>query len=114
MEQDVSQLDEVIVVAYGRSTRGTYTGAAAVIDNKEIKDIPVTPFQDAMTGKAAGVSVTQGSGQAGSAPSIQIRGIGSMNASTQPLYVIDGVPVISGSAGQLSSYVCTTDRKSVV
>lgn len=110
MEQDVSQLDEVIVVAYGRSTRGTYTGAAAVIDNKEIKDIPVTSFQDAMAGKAAGVSVTQGSGQAGSTPSIQIRGIGSMNASTQPLYVIDGVPVISGNAGQLSSYVWTTNN----
>lgn len=110
MEQDVSQLDEVIVVAYGRATRGTYTGAAAVIDDKEIKDIPVTSFQDALTGKAAGVSVTQSSGQAGSTPSIQIRGIGSMNASTQPLYVIDGVPVISGNAGQLSSHVWTTNN----
>lgn len=107
---DASLLDEVIVVAYGQSTRGTYTGAAKMIEDKEIKDLPVTSFQDALAGRAAGVSVTSGSGQAGSTPSIQIRGIGSMNASTQPLYVVDGVPVIYGSTGQLSDYIYTTNN----
>ncbi|MFA5668622.1 MAG: SusC/RagA family TonB-linked outer membrane protein [Balneolaceae bacterium] len=96
-------LDDVIVVAYGQTTKESFTGSANVISESALKDVPQTSFQDALTGKAAGVSVTSGSGQAGSAPSIQIRGVGSMNASTQPLYVIDGVPVASGTTGQLGN-----------
>lgn len=105
MEEDVSQLDEVIVVAYGTSTKGTYTGAATVINSSEIKDIPSTTFQNSLVGKAPGVQVASSSGQAGATTSIRIRGIGSMNASNEPLYVIDGVPVSAGSSGQLSDYI---------
>ncbi len=110
MDRDVQSLDEVIAVAYGTAKKGTYTGSASVINDKDIKDVPTLSFQNALVGKAPGVSVTSGSGQAGSAPSIQIRGIGSMNASTQPLYVIDGVPVISGSVGQLGDYILTSNN----
>ena len=110
LEPDAQALDEVIMVAYGTATKGTFTGSASVINEKDIKDIPSTSFQDALVGKAPGVSVTSSSGQAGSTTSIQIRGIGSMSASTQPLYVIDGVPVISGSTGQLSDYIYTTNN----
>ena len=110
MVEDVSRLDELIVVAYGTSTKGTYTGSASVIDQEEIKDVPSTSFQNALAGRAAGVQVASSSGQAGATTSIRIRGIGSMNASNEPLYVIDGVPVSSGNAGQLSDYVYATNN----
>lgn len=90
-------LDEVMVVAYGTAKKSTYTGAASVV--KPNKDVPVISFENALIGRAPGVQVTTASGQAGAVPSIRIRGIGSMIASKEPLYVIDGVPAISGNAG---------------
>ncbi len=110
LEADAQALDEVIMVAYGTSTKESFTGSASVIKNDDIKDVPVTSFQDALVGKASGVSVTKGSGTVGSATSIQIRGIGSMNASTEPLYVIDGVPVSSNNAGQMGDYLFSTNN----
>ena len=103
-------LDEVMVVAYGTAKKSTFTGSASVIKNDVIKDIPATSFENALIGRAAGVQVTSSSGQAGAAPSIRIRGIGSMNASNEPLYVIDGVPVVSGDAGLLSDYTKATNN----
>lgn len=103
-------LDEVMVVAYGTATRSTYTGSASVIKQETIKDVPVTSFESAMIGRVPGVQVTAASGQAGSVPSIRIRGIGSMNASNEPLYVIDGVPVVSGNVGQFTSTTFVTNN----
>ena len=96
-------LDEVMVVAYGTVKKGTYTGAASLVKADAIKDVPSVSFEGALNGKVAGLQITQSSGQAGSAAEIRIRGIGSMNASNEPLYVIDGVPVTSGDVGQASS-----------
>ena len=110
LEYDAQSLDEVIAVAYGTAKRGTFTGSADVINQKDIKDVPSTSFQNALIGKAPGVQITEASGQAGSVPSIRIRGIGSMNASNEPLYVIDGVPVVSGDAGQMSDYTYATNN----
>lgn len=110
LDFDAQSLDEVIAVAYGTSKKGTFTGSADVINQKEIKDAPTTSFQNAIIGKAAGVQVTSASGQAGSVAKIRIRGIGSMNASNEPLYVVDGVPVESGNAGQLSDYIYATNN----
>ncbi|HEY0770276.1 MAG TPA: carboxypeptidase-like regulatory domain-containing protein, partial [Sphingobacteriaceae bacterium] len=110
LSPDNQQLSEVIVVAYGTSTKGTYTGSAAVVAPN--KDIPATSFENALNGRVAGAQITSSSGQAGSAPNIRIRGIGSMNATNEPLYVIDGVPVVSGNAGQLgtSDYYLATNN----
>lgn len=110
LDYDAQALDEVIAVAYGTARKGTFTGSADVINSKEIKDVPTTTFQNAIIGKAPGVQVTSGSGQAGSVTNIRIRGIGSMNASNEPLYVVDGVPVNAGSAGQLSDYIYATNN----
>lgn len=110
LERDAQTLDEVIAVAYGTATRGTYTGSASVINESEIRDLPNTSFQNSLIGRAPGVNVTAGSGQAGSTTSIQIRGIGSITASTQPLYVIDGVPVVSGNTGQMADYIYATNN----
>ncbi|MCK7537455.1 MAG: TonB-dependent receptor plug domain-containing protein [Marinilabiliales bacterium] len=104
METDALALDEVIVVAYGTSTRGTFTGAASVVKADAIRDVPTLSFENAMGGKIAGLQITTLSGQAGSSSSIRVRGLGSMNASNEPLYVVDGVPVISGNVSQMGNY----------
>ncbi len=104
MVTDALALDEVIVVAYGTSTRGTFTGAASVVKADAIRDVPTLSFENAMGGKIAGLQITTLSGQAGSTSSIRVRGLGSMNASNEPLYVVDGVPVISGNISNMGNY----------
>lgn len=104
LTSDTALLDEVMVVAYGTAKKSSYTGSASLVRAEAIRDLPTTSFQNALQGKVAGLQITSSSGQAGSAPSIRIRGNGSMNASNEPLYVIDGVPVVSGNIGQLSDY----------
>lgn len=103
-------LDDVMVVAYGTAKRSSYAGSASLVRADDLKDMPITTFESALNGKVAGLQVTNNSGQAGSAPSIRIRGIGSMNASNEPLYVIDGVPVSSGNAGQMSGEIYSTNN----
>ena len=102
---EAESLEETIVVAYGTAKKGTFTGAASVVKQDAIKDVPTLSFEQAMNGKIAGMQITTTSGQAGSASSIRIRGIGSMNASNEPLYVVDGVPAMSGGSGQMSDYI---------
>lgn len=110
LKADAVMLDDVMVVAYGTAKKGTYTGAASLVKADAIKDVPSVSFESALNGKVAGLQITQSSGQAGSAAEIRIRGIGSMNASNEPLYVIDGVPVTSGDVGQASSYTYSTNN----
>ncbi len=85
-------LDEVMVVAYGTAKKTSYTGSAEAVTNKKLELRPVTDATKALEGNVAGLQVTSASGQPGSSPSIQIRGYGSINASSQPLYVVDGAP----------------------
>jgi len=110
MQPDAQSMDEVMVVAYGVAQKGSYAGSASLVNADDIKDVPTTSFQNALNGKVSGVQVTTSSGEAGSAPSIRIRGIGSMNASNEPLYVVDGVPVVSGDVGQMSAYTYSTNN----
>lgn len=110
LKPDAVALDEVIMVAYGTAKKSTYTGAAALVKNEAIKDVPNVSFEQALNGKVAGLQVTTLSGQAGTTSSIRVRGIGSMNASNEPLYVIDGVPVVSGDAGQMSDQIYSSNN----
>lgn len=110
LRPDAEALEETIVVAYGTAKKGTYTGAASVVKQESIKDVPSVSFEQALNGKVAGMSITQSSGQVGSASAIRIRGIGSMNASNEPLYVIDGVPTVSGNTGQMSGEIYSTNN----
>ena len=110
LNSDAEMLDEVMVVAYGTAKKSSYTGSASVVRADAIKDLPTTSFENALNGKVAGLQLTTSSGQAGSAPNIRIRGNGSMNASNEPLYVIDGVPVVSGNVGQMGDYTYTTNN----
>jgi len=92
---DSEQLEDVIVVAYGTTTKEAYTGAAEVVGSEILEDRPVTSFEKALQGTTAGLQVTSSSGQPGATATVRIRGIGSFSGSS-PLYVIDGVPMSGG------------------
>ncbi|HEY9256641.1 TonB-dependent receptor [Chitinophaga sp.] len=81
-----------IVVAYGTAKKGSYTGSVAQIKGTELENRQVSSVTKALQGLAAGVQSTSTSGQPGSDATIRIRGVGSINASADPLYVLDGVP----------------------
>ncbi len=85
-------LDEVLVVAYGTAKKSAFTGAASVLDSKELTKTQVTNPIEAMKGKVAGVQMANSSGQPGSTSAIRIRGISSINAGNSPLIILDGTP----------------------
>jgi TonB-linked SusC/RagA family outer membrane protein len=108
MKEDRKQMDELVVVGYGVQRKREVTGAISKIGGKELNDLPVPSFEAAMQGKAPGVQVTVGSGLAGSASIIRIRGISSISAGGDPLYVVDGIPVtqdyfILGNSGGMNN-----------
>lgn len=88
-------LNEVVVIGYGTQRRREVTGAIAKVTSDKITALPTPSFEASLQGRAPGVQVVQGSGLAGSGSVVRIRGIGSVSASGDPLYVLDGVPVIS-------------------
>lgn len=85
-------IDEVMVVAYGSTKKSAFTGSATQINSSKIETRPISNISQALEGATSGVQVTSASGAPGSSQSIRIRGIGSINASSSPLYVIDGSP----------------------
>lgn len=88
---DKKQLDEVVVVGYGTQRKIDVTGAVAKVKGEDILAQPVTNALEGLQGRVAGVDVSINSGQPGGMPTIIIRGVGSLNSSTTPLYVVDGV-----------------------
>lgn len=102
--QQAVGLDQVLVVAYGTTTKGSYSGSATQLRQESFKDVPVLNFEQAIVGAVPGVQISQKSGQPGSLPEIRIRGFGSFNAGNEPLYVIDGVPATSGDYGSGNMY----------
>ncbi|MCM1355804.1 MAG: SusC/RagA family TonB-linked outer membrane protein [Staphylococcus sp.] len=101
MKEDVKALDEVVVVAYGTASKESLTGSVAVISDKDIQRRPVTSVTSALEGMAPGVQVNGSTGTPGDSPSILIRGINSVNGTTAPLYVVDGV-VWSGNYNDIN------------
>ena len=98
LEPDNKALDEVIVVAYGTAKKSAFTGSAGEVKASDI-DVHVTSTAtSALVGKVAGIQATSASGEPGSAPVIRVRGIGSLNASSAPLYIVDGAPYEAGVA----------------
>ena len=92
-------LAEVLVTGYGTAIKRELTGNIAKIRTQDIKDMPVTSFDQAMQGKAAGVQITAGNGKLGQAVQIRVRGQSSVSASNEPLIVIDGIPATTGDLG---------------
>ena len=100
LASESTTLDEVVVVGYGTVSKSDLTGAVSSIKAKDLDKIGAAGIEQALSGQAAGVTVTQGSGAPGSGASITIRGISSLSGST-PLYVIDGIPLDNTSASGL-------------
>lgn len=92
LQSDMSELEEVVVVAYGTQRSTTFTGSATTVGADQLEQRPITNAIDALAGAAPGVQTSSGSGQPGTAASIRVRGLGSINASNDPLYVVDGIP----------------------
>lgn len=85
-------LDEVMVVAYGTSTKKSFSGSATVVKGETLEKKNPSEVTKALAGEIAGVQVVSSTGQPGTSASIRIRGLGSVNSSTAPLYIVDGVP----------------------
>lgn len=91
LDEDIAALDEVVVVAYGTTTKEAFTGSASVVGAEDLALRPATSPIAAIEGKATGVQFISANGQPGSSPGIIIRGAGTLNGSTAPLYIVDGV-----------------------
>jgi TonB-linked SusC/RagA family outer membrane protein len=96
MEYDVMGIDEVIVVAYGTQAKEAKTGSVSVVNDDKIRDNPEISIDKMLTGKVAGLVVSTTSGQPGGNTEVRIRGTSTILAGSQPLYVIDGIPVMEG------------------
>ena len=105
---DAELLDDVLVVAYGTAKKSSYSGSAAMVRAEELAQKPVSSVEQAIQGKVAGLQVSTASGQPGASTSFRIRGTGTLNASAEPLYVIDGVATTSASYSQNAANAYTT------
>ena len=103
LDPDKNVLDDVVVVAYGTVRREANTGSVSSVKNSELAEVPATSVDKMLSGKMAGVTITSGSGQPGSTSSIRVRGTSSINAGNEPLWVVDGIPVMSNDFRQLSN-----------
>ena len=92
LHPDTEQIEETIVVAFGKATKESFTGSATVVKSSDIAKTQSSDVTRALEGVVAGVQMTTSTGTLGSSPSIMVRGIGSMSAGTAPLYVVDGIP----------------------
>lgn len=103
LETDITSLNEVVITGYGSTVKRELTGSIASVKGEAFENMPVQSFDRALQGRAAGVQVTATSGAPGGGINVRVRGVGSINAGNEPLYIIDGVQVASGSLGSQAS-----------
>ena len=96
LEENAEVLNEVVIVGYGVSSKQALTGSVTTLRPDRLEQVPLASVEQTLQGNVAGLQSMAGSGQPGSNVQIRIRGIGSISASSEPLYVIDGIPVIAG------------------
>ena len=97
LNEDAASLDEVVVVGYGSQTKESLTGSVSKVASKELEQVPVSTFEQSLRGSVSGLQASAADGAPGGNTQIRIRGIGSITASSEPLYVIDGIPIAAGS-----------------
>ena len=95
LSQESQALDEVVVIGYGTSKKKDLTGAVTSVNLNKVDEVPLTSVDQALTGRAGGVQINQSNGQAGAGTSIRIRCGNSLNGTNEPLFVIDGFPIIN-------------------
>ncbi|GEP50924.1 SusC/RagA family TonB-linked outer membrane protein [Flavobacterium noncentrifugens] len=103
LKQSSEDLNEVVVIGYGTQKRNDVNSAISSIKTKDLENLKQVSVDQMLQGKAAGVSVTNNSGQPGSAVSIRVRGTTSITGTNEPLYIIDGVPVSGDATGRSTS-----------
>ncbi|WGD35484.1 TonB-dependent receptor [Olleya sp. YS] len=99
LAEDAALLDEIVVIGYGGVKKEDLTGTTDLLTSEDFNKGPIVSAQSLISGKVAGVNVTSGSGAPGDGQSINIRGAGSLSLTTQPLYVVDGIPLDNGGVG---------------
>ncbi len=99
--EDASTLDEIVVVGYGTQRKSHLTGAISKVKNEKLDQIAVSRVDDALVGQVSGVNIQATEGEAGSAPTIRIRGTGSITGNSGPLVVVDGIVVDSDFLGSM-------------
>lgn len=102
LAEDLAQLDEVVVVGYGTQKKSHVTGSISKVTNENLDQIAVARVDDALVGQVSGVNIQATDGEAGAAPTVTIRGVGSMAGDSTPLIVVDGVIVDSDFLGSLN------------
>jgi TonB-linked SusC/RagA family outer membrane protein len=102
LEEDANSLDEIVVVGYGSQKKSHLTGAISKVKNEKLDQIGVARVDDALVGQVSGVNIQATEGEAGSAPTIRIRGTGSLVGNSGPLVVVDGVVVDEDFLGSLN------------
>jgi len=105
---DTNELDEVVVIGYGTQKKANLTGSISKVTNKTLDQIPVARVDDALIGQVAGVNIQMTNPAAGEAPSIRIRGQGSISFESNPLIVVDGIAV-----GNDADYLSSIDMNDV-
>ena len=103
LEMEAEMLEDVIVVAYGTVRREAATGSVSTVSGTNIAEAPVTSVDKMLQGKVAGLTVSSNSGQPGATSNIRIRGTSSINAGNEPLWVVDGIPIITSDNRMLSN-----------
>ncbi|WP_236668775.1 SusC/RagA family TonB-linked outer membrane protein [Hymenobacter rubidus] len=98
-----TELNEAIVVGYGTQQKADLTGSVATLSSKDIANAPVQTFEQAIQGRAAGVVIENSSGKLGQAIKVRVRGTSSVSGDTQPLYVIDNIPIQSDNFSSTSA-----------
>lgn len=104
LQEDIRTLDEFVVLGYGTEERRNLTGSVTSIDSRAIENLISPSFESQLAGRAAGVMVTTPSGILGQAPIVRIRGVNSITSGADPLYVIDGVPVVDSDRSGIQSF----------
>ncbi|MBK9461033.1 MAG: carboxypeptidase-like regulatory domain-containing protein [Sphingobacteriales bacterium] len=102
LSEDSQKLNEVVVIGYGQVQKRDIVGSVSTLKSKDMANVPLPSFEQAFSGRAAGVVGTAASGVAGAPVKITIRGTNSISAGAQPLYVIDGIPIIAEDLGSNS------------
>lgn len=104
LQPESEAIEEVVVtVPYSQQRKGSFTGALGVLSPKKLNEIPNISVDKALQGKISGIQINSNSGEPGGATEVKIRGMGSISASSSPLYVLDGIPIESENLAQLYS-----------
>lgn len=103
LEEGNTDLSEVVVVGYGTQIKKDLTGSISQVKGKDLENLPITSFEAALQGRAAGVNIVSQNGKLGQGITVRVRGAASVSAGSEPLYIVDGIPISSGSYSSTSA-----------